>query len=53
MKLRKSGTYADAKRNDHPQKTISKTDFLMKKKVMNSPTCVAKKIMTGLNKTGI
>ena len=53
VKFNKLGTYADAKRSGRLRETTPRTDILIKKKVMNSPTGSAKKIRTDLNETGI
>ena len=53
VKFKKLGTYADAKRSGRSRKTTPRTDILIKKTVMNSPTCSAKKIRADLNETGI
>ena len=53
VKYKELGTYADAKRNGRPRKTTPRTDILIKRKVMNSPTCSARKIRADLNETGI
>ena len=53
VKFKELGTYADAKRNGRPGKTAPRTDILIEKKMMNSPTCSANKIKADLNVTGI
>ena len=53
VKFKELGTYADAKRSGRPCKTTHRTEILIKRKVMNSPTCSAKKIRADLNETGI
>ena len=52
VKFKELGTYADAKRGGRSRETTLITDILIKK-VMNSPTCSAKKIRADLNETGI
>ena len=53
VKFKKLGTYADAERSGGSRKTTPRTDILIKRKVINSPTCSAKKIRADLNETGI
>ena len=53
VKFKEPGTYAGAKRSSCLRKTTSRTDILIKSKVMNSPTCSVKKIRADLNETGI
>ena len=52
-KLKIIGTYAVAKRSGRLYKTTPRTDVLIKRKVMNSPTCSTMKIRADLNETGI
>ena len=46
VKFNKSETYINAKEGSSPWKITPRTDFMMKRKVMDSPTCSAKKIRT-------
>ena len=53
VKFKELRTYADAKPNGRLRKIPSRNDTLIKRKVMNSSTCSAKKIRADLNETGI
>ena len=53
VKFKELGTYADAKRSSRPRKTTPRTDILIKRRVINSPTCSAKKIRADLNETNV
>ena len=44
VNFKELGTCADAKRSGRTCKTTPRTDILIKRKVINSPTCLAKKI---------
>ena len=53
VKFKKLGTYADAKQSGRSHRTTPRTDILIKRKVMNSLKCSAKKIRVDLNETSI
>ena len=53
VKLKELGTNTDAKLSGRPRKASPRTDILIKRKVINSPTCSAEKIRADLNETGI
>ena len=44
VKFKNSGSYADYKTSGRPRKTTRRDDILIKRCVMKSPTCSAKKI---------
>jgi len=50
VKLKNCGSYSDCKRSGRPRKTIRRDDILIKRCVVNSPKCSAKKIRAELGK---
>ena len=52
VKFNNCGSYSDCKRSDRPRKTTWREDILIKRCVVKSPTCSAKKIQAELGETG-
>jgi len=52
VKLKNCGSYSDCKRSGRPWKTTRRDDILIKRCVMKSPPCSAKKIRAELGETG-
>ena len=52
VKFKNCGSYSDCKRSGRPRKTTWRDDILIKRCVVKSPTCSAKKIRAEIGETG-
>ena len=52
VKFKNCGSYSNCKRSGRPRKTTRRDDILIKRCVVKSPTCSAKKIRAELGETG-
>jgi len=52
VKFKNCGSYSDCKRSGRPRKTTRQDDILIKRCVVKSPKCSAKKIRAELGETG-
>ena len=52
VKFKNCGSSSDCKRSGRPRKTTRRDDILIKRCVVKSPTCSAKKIRAELGETG-
>ena len=53
VKFKNCGSYSDCKRSGRPRKTTRRDNILIKRYVVKSPTCSAKKIQAELGETGV